>query len=64
MYNYAKLYTKERNMAKTSQRKSKFSLKALLKFTFFLLLRLVITLGILGFFIFLLWGALYLLLIK
>jgi hypothetical protein len=35
-----------------------------LKFLFFLFLRLAVTFAILGFFIFLLWGALYLLLIK
>ena len=35
-----------------------------LKFLFLLLLRIVITLSVLGFFIFLLWGALYLAFVK
>ena len=35
-----------------------------IKFVFFLAIRLAITLSILGFFIFLLWGAMYLLLVK
>ena len=35
-----------------------------LKFIFFLFIRISITLGILGFIIFLLWGALYLLFVE